>query len=320
MADQRTTDAIEASDTDDLLRIIDGHAAARRWDQLVELRMLCREAGTRGKQLWGVEEHIRYRLALEAPASFAGPVVSEGPARFTPGPLSEVAASTHTFSEMEPYLSAGPARLGVAQERAVAGEDLSRLEEKAEVPLRLLSWEPEYPLAVYHPDRVEARPPPLPAWQPLDLAGGEAVDDPDGCTALLALTATWVEESNGRAAAVCAEGGAAAAIHALGVRRALAAPISFATALASMCWAGASGGAHGKRRGAAAGRAAAWWAVAALTDTGWPPTPDLLGERGGGLTWWAWSDLATGPGWDFHLAVASPAEGLAWAVAATDAA
>jgi hypothetical protein len=42
-----------------------------------------------------------------------------------------------------------------------------------------------------------------------------------------------------------------------------------------MAWAAASGGAHGPRPGAAAGRFAAWWAAATLTDlhADWPPDP-----------------------------------------------
>ncbi|MCZ6661814.1 MAG: hypothetical protein O6951_02650, partial [Actinobacteria bacterium] len=68
MISRRAIDAIEASDTDDLLRVIDGYCAALEWELLLELKTRCREALSRGKQLWGVEEHIRYRLALEAPA------------------------------------------------------------------------------------------------------------------------------------------------------------------------------------------------------------------------------------------------------------
>ncbi len=123
-------EAIESSDVDQLLRIVDGLCKSREWDDLIELRSRCREAVERGKQVWGVEEHIRYRLALEAPAERAGPVVSEGQARFALGPLAEVAASTKSFAELEPYLEAGPERMTVAAERVVRGEavDLAALE------------------------------------------------------------------------------------------------------------------------------------------------------------------------------------------------
>ncbi|MEA1903083.1 MAG: hypothetical protein U9N56_06115, partial [Actinomycetota bacterium] len=82
MITQRAIEAIESSDTDDLIRVIDGHCETSSWEDLIELRARCGEALTRGKQLWGVEELIRYRLALEAPPKHAGPVVSEGVARF----------------------------------------------------------------------------------------------------------------------------------------------------------------------------------------------------------------------------------------------
>ena len=70
---------------DELLRIVDGYCEIAGWNELVDFRMRCQEAVTRGKQLWGVDEHIRYRLALEAPGSFAGPVLTEGAARFAAG-------------------------------------------------------------------------------------------------------------------------------------------------------------------------------------------------------------------------------------------
>src|SRR5690554_1170837 len=104
LTDERTRKAIEASDTDELVRIVDGYSEARDWQALVELRRRCDEAVTRGKQLWGVAEYVRYRLALDAPAEWAGPVVTEGPSRFTLGPLPEVAASTKSWAELEPYL------------------------------------------------------------------------------------------------------------------------------------------------------------------------------------------------------------------------
>ena len=115
-------EAIEASDVDQLLRIVDGLCKAQSWADLAELRSRCHEAVGRGKQVWGVEEHIRYRFALEAPPEHAGPIVSEGQARFALGPLAEVAASTKRWQEMEPYLENGPERMTFAAERAVRGE------------------------------------------------------------------------------------------------------------------------------------------------------------------------------------------------------
>ncbi len=74
MIDQRAIEAIESTDTDELIRVVDGYCSSEAWDDLVDLRERCREALSRGKQVWGVEEHIRYRLALEAPPGYAGPI------------------------------------------------------------------------------------------------------------------------------------------------------------------------------------------------------------------------------------------------------
>ena len=61
-------DAVDLADTDTLVRSIDGFCASRSWDDLLTLRLHCQAAVERGKQLWAVDEHVRYRLALEGPA------------------------------------------------------------------------------------------------------------------------------------------------------------------------------------------------------------------------------------------------------------
>jgi hypothetical protein len=85
-----------------------------------------------------------------------------------------------------------------------------------------------------------------------------------------------------------------------------------------MAWAAASGGAHGRRRGGAAGRFSAWWTLASLGDLDWPATPDQIAEVAGNLNWVAWSDLAPSTGWNLSVAVEDRREGLAWAIAAVD--
>ena len=90
------------------------------------------------------------------------------------------------------------------------------------------------------------------------------------------------------------------------------------SAVAWMAWAGASGGAYGRRRGTPAGRFTAWWAAAALAGLDWPPEPSRLGEALAGLRWVLWEPSAEAAGWRLHLAVEDRAEGIAWAVAATD--
>jgi hypothetical protein len=315
----RAIEAIKASDTDELLRVVDGYCATRAWDDLVELRSRCREAVGRGKQLWGVEEHIRYRLALEAPAAWAGPVVSEGQARFALGPLPEVAASTKTWAEMAPHLREGPERETFAAERVVRGDEDT--DPIPDLPHRLQPWEPRYPVATYKAHKVETPSPPPFDPGPAELPSeAHRIDDPTSEGALADLVLPWTDESNGRCETATVEGDSAAAIRGLGLTRARLVEIKAEEALAWMAWAGASGGAHGRRRGAAAGRYGAWWVVASLGDLDWPPNPDEVGAVVGRLRWFWFDDGSPGTGWQLRLAIEDPQTGLAWAMSAVDAA
>lgn len=310
------TAAVERGDPDELLRVVDGLCEAREWDRLVELKQRCLHAVERGKQLWGVAEHVDYRLALEAPGRWAGPVIVEGAGRFTLGPLPEVAASTHTWADLEPYIPDGPLRAVTAHERVVRGEDLrgAVVDDVLETPLRLLDWEPVYPVATYHATKVEVPAPDLPAMEAVELPPpGERIDHV-ATEALLALTDVWTDQSNGRSDVVAVRGTALEAVAALGPRTIRTGPTAPAQAMAWMAWAAASGGAYGRRRGAAAGRFGAWWAIAALTDADWP-VDDL---EPAALRWYAWSDLVPPTGWTLHLAM-ERADGMAWAISAVDA-
>ena len=319
MNERRAREAIEGSDTDDLLRIVDDSCAAKEWEELDKLRVLLQEAVARGRQLWGVDQHIRYRMALEGPAAVAAAAVEEGPARFALGPLTEVAANRHTFTELAPHLRANLA--SVASERAVAGERVAGTGlPPTELPLVLMPWEPPYTLPVYHKDRVESNPPPRPPLEPVDLPSeAQTVDDLTSSEALLALVLPWLEESNGRGQAVCVEGPPAAALRALSVPRAEMAPVPTDVAMAQMAWAAASGGAMGRRRGAAYGRFATWFALAALAGWEWPATTKEMEDAATRLRWFVWSDLAPELGWSLHLAAHDPEEGLSWAIGARDA-
>lgn len=323
MTDPRTIDAIEASDTDQLVRIVDGHVGGRSWDALVGLGDLCLQAVTRGKQLWGVAEYVRFRLALDAPAEWAGPAVSAGRTRFTLGPLSEVAASTKAWDALEPFLAPGPERALTAHERVVRGEDLEDATIDPlvmELPLTLTGWEPRYQTATYWSDRVESATPPRPKPSAESLGSpGPIVDDTEGCRALMALVDHWVDTSNGRAQTVCVEGSAVSAVAALGLERAALAPVEPSLAMAWMAWAAATGGAHGRRRGAAAGRFSAWWAAHELAGLEWPVEAGRLGDAIEKLEWFLWSDGSPDTGWSLRLAVESPAEAISWALSAVDA-
>lgn len=319
MISQRAVEAIEASDTDELIRVVDGLCENDAWDELVELKTRCREAVGRGKQLWGVEEHIRYRLTLEAPAKWAGPAVSEGVARFSLGPLPEVAASTKTWADLDAYLEAGPWRGVTAAERVIRGD--TDTPPIPDLPNRLAAWEPQYPVATYKADKVEAPSPDPPDVVDVDLTSTfTPIDDPQSEGALFDLVEPWVNESNGRYEVSTVEGTALAAIRALGLSTARAGELDRGEAFRWMAWAGASGGFHGRRRGAAAGRYGAWWTVATLRDLDWPPDADEMGEAVSQLTFHWFDDGSPGTGWELRLAIEDSRSGLAWAISAGDAA
>lgn len=313
-------EAVEASDHAMLLRIVDGRVGDRDWDGLIEVRERCLEAVERGKQLWGVAHHVDYRLALHAPGKWAGPVVDMR-SRPLLGPLTEVAASSHTWAELAEHVTAGPARTHVASERVLWGEDLTGdgSIQEPELPLRLQGWEPRYVVPTYKPDRVEANAPVIPARDRTELGAAPRRDDEDEALASLhQVAAPWGEDSNGRCEVVCVEGTADAAIREFGLREARIASVTPPEALATLQWAAASGGAHGKRRGGAAGRFITWWAVAHLAGFEELPSPDELGEAVGELRWYVWDDLFPEQGWYCRVAIEDPEDGLAFAINAYD--
>jgi hypothetical protein len=115
-------------------------------------------------------------------------------------------------------------------------------------------------------------------------------------------------------------GGLTGAISVLADGGVRAAQVTPAVALAHLAWAGASGGAHGRRPGAAAGRFATWWAAGALTGLldPWPPDPEVLGARIDDLEWAFWEPEAAPTGWWIGVAVADPRRGRSWALRALD--
>jgi hypothetical protein len=325
-ADDELDELITRADLDALVRLVDQRTAAGDWAGLARARHRARWAVGTGRQLWPVATLAEYRLALRAPAAWAASVLTEGSGRFTPGPLPEVAASTHGWAELAPHLPDGmrsPIAALVAHERVVRGEDLRDCgvrEDVFELPFALQGWEPAYPLAAYTDDGLEAPSPPVPPTVPVDPprpADIAAIEDPDSHRALRDLVAPWTVESNGRCDVAVVDGGAPGAIAALGVSFARTAALEPAEAMAWLAWAGASGGAHGRRRGAAAGRAAAWWVVATLGDVA-PGDAGATAVTLARLRWWWWDAAEPPSGWELRLAVEDPAEGIAWAVAASD--
>ncbi|HSF87097.1 MAG TPA: hypothetical protein VLG28_15755 [Acidimicrobiia bacterium] len=324
MSGDATIELIEASDLDGLVRRIDGLCTHRDWEEVERLIARCQDAVERGKQVWGAVHYAEYRLALEAPAELAASVVKPGAGRHAAGPLWEVAASTHTWDELAPFVADPHVRALVAAERALRGDavPLGEVGPVAEIPLHPVGWEPAYGLATYRSDGVDMPGPDLPelAWSELPAPAPSAAD-PDACDALLDVVRPWLDESSGRGEALAVEGSAEQAIRGLGPHRVRMADADLGLAMQVMAFAGASGGAFGRRRGTPAGRTAAWWAVATLVgmEEDWPVDPEALGREGAALRWVVWDPGDQVGGWVFHLAVEDPDVGLAWVVSAVDA-
>lgn len=320
---------INAGDVEALVRVADGLAEGASWEELLSLRDRCRDSVERGIQLWPVASRCEYRLALDAPGPFAAQVLIAGTGRFALGPLPEVAASTKRWEDLAPHVVQGAPEAAVAaHERVVRGEDLHgdrRLDPFVlEVPLVLAPWEPVYPVASYEADEASFPLPVVDGFEPVQHSlRARTADDPETVRALIELASAWVAESDGAASATTVHGDAAAAVAAVaegaagGVRMA---PISPQQAMAKMAWTAASGGCHGRRRGMAAGRFAAWWAASALTGLleDFPPDPSELGDALGELQWWAWDLGGPDLGWSCRIAIEDPADGLAWALSAVD--
>lgn len=321
---------VDAADSAELLIAVDRLAASRDWDGLVDLARRCREAVEFGRQLWPVAMHIDYRLAFQAPASYAAEVLRPGAGRFTLGPLTEVAASTHDWEALAPHLHDTASIMAVAQERVLRGEDLRPCAAQISrgagdgLPLRLMDWEPDYALPRYR-DRSAAFPQPEVALRTLPspqvLAPGQTLDDDDAVRALRDTVETWVSQSAGTVTALGVEGDARAAVGAVVAAydgRGAMLAVAPAEALAILQWAGSSGGAYGRRPGGARGRFAAWWTVASLAGFSWPLDPDELGQALAELRWYRWAPSGAEKGWVLRLAVEDPVDGLAWAIDATD--
>lgn len=322
---------VDAGDSAALLGAVDAACSRRDWDGLVDLARRCDAAAEWGRQLWGVAQHCRYRLALEAPPRWAGAVVRSGAARFALGPLTEVVGHRFAWADVAEHLPEAHAAAVVAAECALRGEDLrdDPIAEQADLPLALFAFEPDYALPTYasHAARF-----PTPATRPIGaprdvaITPGPTAPPDEATTALAAVVEGWgLDEGSGPVSTRSPDGtldGALAPL--LGGAPVTLTPIASGEALAWLAWAGASGGAHGRRRGGAAGRFAAWWALAALAGLDWPdlgaPDDDLVGELAAAadeLTWWRWrSPQATETGWVLRLVVADPVDDEAWAVGA----
>ncbi len=326
--DSKLDGLIHSVDLDGLVRMIDERCSDRDWAGLLRLRDRCL-AATRetGRQLWPAATLAEYRLALSAPPEWAATVLDGQAGRFTIGPLSEVAAIHHTWAELAPHLAPLPISVFVAHERSIRGEQidpdtLDELPPVLDIPTAIQPWEPEYPLSTYtdagaeHPD-----PPTLGQLRSATTtSAGRLVDDDATELAVRQLVEAWTTASTGRAEAACVEGTGLDALGSLGVRSVRLVEIEADEALARIAWAGASGAAHGRRRGMAIGRFSMWWLLGALGDLhdDWPPTNDEIEELLANLRWYRWDANEPEGGWRLQLLIEDAAEGLAWAINATD--
>ncbi len=316
---------IESSDLSGLSRHVDGVCSTRAWDQLIEVRDRCNEATKRGKQVWAIAQYAEYRMALDAPASLAASVLSDGRGRFALGPLWEVAASTHTWEALRGHVSVPTVRAMTAHERSIRGEHVDESDIDLQVigiPAALTPWEPRYPVAEYRPDRAvfpdDIFDIPM-EWT--ELPGPvEQMPDDTVCDALSDLVRPWWEDSLGKAEVVTVDGTLEEGIRSLGPHRVRVAEIDVSTALEAMAWAGASGGAHGRRRGTPIGRAGAWWVL--LDVLGFEELPedlDVIGVEAARLRWVLWDPGDRIGGWNLHLGIEDSANGVAWVLSAVDA-
>lgn len=272
MIDDDLDPLIARADLDGLVRLIDSRCATRDWEGLLRVRDRSRFALETGRQLWPAATLAEYRIALHAPAEWAARVLDEDGGRFSIGPLTEVVAQNHSWSELADLLPEGPRRSFVAHERVLRGEvvrpslgDGSVLD----IPLELQAWEPAYALPTYSDHGID-NPCPADIWahvwmdtQPTNDQL-EQLDDPDIESAFRSLVEPWTTSSNGRAETMVVAGEPADALHALGIGRAKLTRITGGQALKWLAWCGASGGAHGRRRGGALGRFGVWWMLAAI--------------------------------------------------------
>ncbi len=320
---------IDRSDMDGLVRTVDDLCSSRDWSSLLQLRNLCRLATTSGKQLWPVSTLAEYRLALLAHAHIAAQVVVEGSGRFTLGPLTEVIAQNHQWSELQHELPPSPIASFVAHECALRGQHIENPADvfaALETPLELQSWEPNYELAMYRDNSADFPSPELPPTSTSRVVTAATsfeignYRDNAVVDAVHQLVGAWTTSSNGTLQVAAVRGDETQALASLGIALATLRELEPKNALALLAWAGASGGAFGRRRGAAAGRDSAWWLLGALSGRAhqWPLKNDEIGDVLHALTWW-WFDADQSPtGWQLQLVIVDEQRGLSWAVNARD--
>ena len=317
---------IRRADLDDLVRHVDATCAARDWDHLVRVRDGARAAVDTGRQLWPIATLANHRLALWAPARAAVRALDDTARTFMPGPVSEILAVHHTWDDLAPHLPPGHDRSLVAHERALRGDRIPDGETSVlDMPFALQPWEPSYAPAGYGDDGVDSPSPLLPrphGAAPRPAAELGILDDDETVTAFRMLVEPWTSQSNGAAQCAVVEGGIEEALALAGDGIPFA-PVTPADALSVLAWAGASGGAHGRRRGLATGRSNAWWFLASFAGLAGARStaPAELGAVVATLRCAVFAgadDSGAGAEWSLRLALEDPHEGVACLLVAED--
>lgn len=318
---------IARADLDGLIRLIDTTCTHRDWQRLLDIRDSCRAAVHSGRQLWPAATLADYRLALRAPTQWATEVLRSETSRFTLGPLTEVIAQHHSWDELVNRLPYAPQSTFVAYECALRGQTIQESEKlfpALEIPVQCGSWEPTYQLAEYADNEATFPAPRLPdtvSAEHWSTTTGQLLGDHHISQAAHQLVEAWTTQSNGRCETVITTGDALHALGTLGVTSANLRRLDSDIAMAWMAWAGASGGAHGRRRGAATGRFSAWWMLAALGQSlgSWPLSHLEANEIAEQWTWWWWDADEPATGWQLQLVAHNVTTNRAWAIGANDA-
>ncbi|MEO8162717.1 MAG: hypothetical protein ABI590_02950, partial [Ilumatobacteraceae bacterium] len=247
--------------------------------------------------------------------------------RFTLGPLTEVIAQNHGWQELVHRLPYSPQSTFVAYECALRGQTIDEpdaLFPALEIPVQCGTWEPNYQLAEYGDNEAAFPAPQLPSSldaEKVSTAVGRRLDELEISQAAFHLVEAWTSQSNGKCETVVTSGDSTNALGALGVSTANLRRLNCETAMTWMAWAGASGGAHGRRRGAATGRLSAWWMLAALDYSigAWPISNLQAHEIAQQWSWWWWDADEPATGWQLQLVAHNETTNQAWAINASDA-
>jgi hypothetical protein len=251
-------------------------------------------------------------------------VVDEEAGRFTMGPLTEVIAQNHQWSELSEFLQPSPTSTYIAHECGIRGQQVDGdLFPALESPCTLLSIETNYALAEYHDNEAKFPSPTIPVMGSaiaIPASSANVAHDSEVSTAFHQLVDAWTTQSNGELRISCVEGSVLDALAALEIQEARLSLLTSSDALAWLTWAGASGGAHGRRRGNALGRDAAWWTVAALTGqtSNWPLSGEDSMTAVNSLQWFWWDANEATTGWNVCLCIHHADRNRSWAFMLTD--